>query len=468
MRKLFFSLCLFAAAAALSFAQSAIWAGNAARGNDDSFPPAVRSTGKSAGISLALPEGTLVRVKNQKNGITTDVTIVSGQGKPGIFLLLNSAAADSLEIHSGEVIMVEIEEKKAVANPFLDYSADPDAFKKNLNEEFLSTPVEDPDNAAAVDVAGEMDRMGYASGEEPAAEEAPSPEEPADETPLDAVVAVDALSPAGEPEEPAITVPPAGDDRAYEDVIIADGAESYDSVLDFTPEEEPSGEEPVETETFLSDSINLDADVPVEGEAPVEEPILIASAAETGSESVPEPEEVPAPVIDPGRVIYFLTPAELRPPEPVEETPVLPEWEEPADGSEQDGKGDLVVPSEKTPPPEDTVTVIKPAEPADGEDLVFVPQYVESADLNAFMQETLKAGSRYVQVASFSKISSDGLYEIMASLQEAFPYLPLLLLPGRDGKSYRLMAGPVSRDEVGILIYNMKARGFSQAFLSRE
>jgi hypothetical protein len=477
MRKLCICLCLFAVVTSFGFAQNALWAGNAARGNDDSFPASIRSSGKSAGISLALPEGTLVQVKNQKNGLTQDITIVKGQGKPGIFILLNSAASDALEIRAGEVIMVEIEEKKAVSNPFLDYSADPDSFKKNLNEEFVASPAEDPDNTAAVDVTGEMERLGYGdeevvNGEEPGLAEELPPVVP-DKPPVVAVEEEDEPVEATEPvaEESVIEAPPVTDDREYEDIIIADGSETYDSELDYTPEETVPEEAPAEA--FLSDSITIPAE---KAEEPVitEEPASVAVAAEEAADEPAAPaepdSETPAePVIDPGRVIYFLAPAELRPPEPVEEAPVLTTWDENAAESDSaigDEAGSETE-AEEEKAPSDDVLVLNAESPSE-EAITFVPQYVESDELKAFMKETLDAGSRYVQVASFGRESLDDIYNNMVSLQEAFPYLPLLLLPGDGGKTFKLMVGPVSRDEVGILIYAMKARGFSRAFLSRE
>ena len=481
MRKLCISLCLFAVVTSFSFAQNALWAGNAARGNDDSFPASIRTSGKSAGISLALPEGTLVQVKNQKNGLTRDITIVKGQGKPGIFILLNSAASDALDIHSGEVIMVEIEEKKAVSNPFLDYSADPDSFKKNLNEEFVASPSEDPDNTASVDVTGEMDRLGYGPEEVAAAEEPASEPDTAVEPAPAVETAPDVTEepPVAAVEEPVIEAPPVTDDRAYEDIVIADGSETYDAELDYTPEEAVPEEEPVET--FLSDSISIPADTteePAVAEEPaaVEEPAEVAAAAEEPAidpivtEVPPEEAVTEAPaetVIDPGRVIYFLAPAELRPPEPVEETPVLTTWDENSVETETAVNDTAETVNAEEKPPSEDVLVLNGTTPAE-EDITFVPQYVASDDLKAFMKETLDAGSRYVQVASFGRESLGDIYNNMVSLQEAFPYLPLLLLPGNDGKTFKLMVGPVSRDEVGILIYAMKARGFSQAFLSRE
>ncbi|MDC7219689.1 MAG: hypothetical protein PQJ59_07105 [Spirochaetales bacterium] len=486
MKKLIFSLILLAGSLSVSFAQSAIWAGNATRGNDDAYPASIRSSGKAAGLSLALPEGTLVQVRNRKNGKTADVTIVSGQGKPGIFLLLNSSAADALDIHTGEVIMVEIEEKSSISNPFLDYSSDPDGFKRNLNEEFLTSPGTNPDDPSSLDVEGEMDKMGYETEEEDAslAEES-SPEETAVaalpdtddavieeeellmeeitvEDPLEGELLVDAgeaeteeiieenpivvetpieeTPPVEEPELEELYVPEAEGD--FEEIIIATGKDDYDEELDYSSKEEP----------FLSDDLTADELVkeePVlEESAPVEEPIVEEAPVLAETEEAPKEE----PVIDRERVIYFLTPAELRPPEVEEEEPALPEWNE--------SEGEVLTVEAEEP-------VAEPEKEGE-EEIIFVPQYVESDDLEEYMEETRESGARYVQVALFDKNASEEIYDNMGILQDAFPYLPILLMPGSTENTLRLMVGPVSRDEVGILLYAMKAHGFADAFLNRE
>ena len=474
MKKILLGLFLIITASVLCSAQSALWAGNAARGNDDAFPASVRSSGKAAGMSLALPEGTLVQVKNQKNGQTVDVTIVAGLGKPGIFLLLNSTAADALSIHTGEVIMVEIQEKSSVSNPFLDYSADPDSFKKNLNDDILAKAGDDPDNTAAVDVEGEMSRMGY----EAAAETEPVATEETAESPT--VVEPLPVEESSEPEE-SITVPETDDDRDFDDIVIAESEETYDAVLDYgdgaeeavpEPEAVPEEETVAEETPFLSEDLTLTVPEP-EKEGPAEETALAMAE--------PEPEEPAAEEeaggtgaeasvpIDPDRVIYFLTPAELRPPEPAEdEAPPLPVWEKEEDvltvatAEEEPGKEESGVPAEET-----AGNAFAEAT-SDEPEIHFVPQYIDPDDLETYMRDTLEDGSRYVQVASFGREDSRRVYDRMVELQKSFPYLPIILLPGTGRDTFKLMVGPVSRDEVGILLYTMKSRGFPDAFLNRK
>ena len=548
MKKLLLSLCLVIFASAVCFAQNALWAGNAARGNDDIYPASVRSSGKAAGMSLALPEGTLVQVKNQKNGQTVDVTIVAGQGKPGIFLLLNSAASDALDIHSGEVIMVEIREKSSVSNPFLDYSADPDRFKKSLNDEIVSPRQNDPDNTATVDVEGEMNKMGYEETEESTAVEeeesvpvVDSPvlaaaEEPSitedtaipEDTTVEAEPAGDTLllSPDGADEdidtpdaileeeeaelvtavreddipEGEIVVPETDGSRDFEDIIIADSEETYDAVLNYgdtkeekteevaveenpVPEEKVTAveetsspavtEEPAESEPeaegtpFLAEDLTL---TDLNGQEEISEPV----------ESEAVPEERSTPPVDPGRVIYFLTPAELRPPEPVEdeETP-LPVWEKDEDSlsltasTSDSGEGTAAL-SEADPVAEGDILIADSSENGEGAEspviepeIHFEPQYVELDELEKYIRETLEDGSRYVQVASFGRRDYSQIYGNMVNLQKSFPYLPMILLPVEGESTLKLMVGPVSRDEVGILLYAMKANGFADAFLNR-
>ncbi len=527
MKKLLLSLCLVIFVSAVCFAQNALWAGNAARGNDDIYPASVRTSGKAAGMSLALPEGTLVQVKNQKNGQTVDVTIVAGQGKPGIFLLLNSAASDALDIHSGEVIMVEIREKSSVSNPFLDYSADPDRFKKSLNDEIVSPRQNDPDNTATVDVEGEMDRMGYEAIEESAAEE----EQPAPVEDTPAVAAADEPSipddkaveaePAGDtlllsvdeaaedtetldaapeneetevvtavreediPEE-EIVVPETDGSREFEDIIIADSEDTYDAVLNYGDSKEEKAEEVAVEETAVEETPSpAVVEEPAESEAEAEGTPFLAEDLTlndlNGQEEISEPaqpeaapEERDSPPVDPGRVIYFLTPAELRPPEPVEdEEAPLPVWEkdedslsltasspEAGEGAADLSEGDILIadPSEKEEAAESPV--IEP-------EIHFEPQYVELEELEKFIRETLEDGSRYVQVASFGRKDYSLIYGNMVNLQKSFPYLPMILLPVEGESTLKLMVGPVSRDEVGILLYAMKANGFADAFLNR-
>nr|MDA3851228.1 SPOR domain-containing protein [Spirochaetaceae bacterium] len=199
-------------------------------------------------------------------------------------------------------------------------------------------------------------------------------------------------------------IPDVEEDHRIYDEIIEGGFSSGEVIALIEPA--PHRDNRDAGEELFGDNIEDTQDV----EEPVEEPV-----DQTTEEPIEEP-------ILADRIIYFLTPAELRPPEIVE---II----------EEDGSS--------------TVSL--------------VPQEVTQDELNEIISEPIQRGSRYIQVASYSEESLDQVYCEMAQLKTLFP---MILQPDEvDGKTvYRLLVGPATRDEMGVLLkYHLPAQGYNEA-----
>jgi hypothetical protein len=424
---------------------SNVYTGNATRGSDSSFNIPGGEEGLY-GISMIVPAGKTLRVTNLKNNKTAEILIVEGKGKPGIQLLLNSQAADVLDIHPGEIPQVTSVELGSEANPFLSYNEDPEGFKQDLEEEFFDKVNDDPDYGTSVDVEEEMTELGY---------ETASPTPPAAQL---------------EEEKPEIIierppeVPVEEDKGEFEDIIIANVKDDVDDTLEIENSkskdepvmEEEKTEEPIgapevivtdevvkesadtndSPEAFLSDIINTEPEPTLE--EPKEEKEI------TVNEELPE-----SPAKNPGSVIYFLTQAEPRPPQIENAGEDSVEEEIPAIDEKKEG---ILIPL----PSLDGLEI-------DGSMNLFTPQYVEPEEFKEYIGEIEKSGSRFIQIINFSEDNKADLMKNMEELFNAFPYLPIAV----DNEKNVLLAGPVSRDEVGILLYAVKAHGFKDAIVKR-
>ena len=158
-----------------------------------------------------------------------------------------------------------------------------------------------------------------------------------------------------------------------------------------------------------------------------EEPVV----AEVEPEPEPEPEpEVPYP----DDVEVVLIPAEDRPPEPI-------------DLEEED---DRHIALEPEPPvqPEPPVELPEP------------PGVVHDTDFP--ITPVLETGAYYLQVGAFSKI--DSAKRLSADLSARYPVTLVSSGPPEDPR-YKVMVGPVNRDESGLLLFSFRSRGYRDAFI---
>lgn len=442
-------IILFLCCATVSLSAGTLWSGNAVRGSEDDFSGYYDRAGTMLGASRALPAGTVIEVTNQLNEESVTVTIIGENARPGVFLLLSPEASLQVSLDKGEMILVQAQEKPGSGNSlFQDYQDDRDAYlEENAYDEPLKS--NDPDNNILALSQEELNAINSqeetpldevleeAIVEEEVPEEVAVEEELIDEVLIEEVAVEEVLTeevPEEIPEETELIeepedydevvvgnfgsreviplVEPAGPEESFEEELfpVVEEAEEEEPKEEEIPAEEvPAEEVPAEEEMIEESPVEEIPEEPIE-EALEENPV----------EEVEETEPVEEPVtVD--RVIYFLTPAPLKPPEVVH--------------VEENG--------------EDTTVSL-------------IPQEVTSEELNGLMAEPLQKGKRYIQVASFSIESIDSMYQKMAELKIFFPMV--LLEPDESNENYRLLVGPASRDEMGVLLkYHLPAQGFNDA-----
>jgi hypothetical protein len=178
--------------------------------------------------------------------------------------------------------------------------------------------------------------------------------------------------------------------------------------------EEPSAElhEPVETADMILPVEEGEAEEPAEAEAPVKaEP---APAVDLTME-----EELNGDVLPSGEnVIYFLTPSDFRPP-----------------------TGPVPVREEK-------------------EDII--PVLVDRSALEDYIVANLNNGSSYIQLGAYS--SPESIYSEIEAIEARYPMV--VWTENRAGGTvYKLLIGPLTRDETGVLSYRFRDSGYADLFL---
>ena len=177
-----------------------------------------------------------------------------------------------------------------------------------------------------------------------------------------------------------------------------------------------------------------------------------------------------------------LVPAEVRPPEVIEGENVLvegePEAEEPLDKDIAEHSPEIEVtvveaePEEPEPEAVEIEVVVEPMEPeAETVELVEVepePPAVPQAELmppaEVQMVSKLVQQKHYLQLGAFKEKNS--AIKAAGSLVETYP-VTILTDDAAAGVSYKLLLGPLSADESGVMLYNFRAGGYSDAFIRR-
>ena len=216
---------------------------------------------------------------------------------------------------------------------------------------------------------------------------------------------------------------------------IADDAGSIEKVTDpegdsFLHEpvpvplpDDPSGllvpeDSPPEDRVPGTEMKSLEGEVDVAVEETPEEPVPAVPEVRE-PEALPEISSGMIPETgDKDNVIYFLTPSDFRPPE----APAAPPEEE------------------------------------------IVPVYVERDVLEDRIADQLSNGSSYIQLGAYS--SAALVYSEMESIATRYPMV-VWTEKTEKGKIYKLLIGPLTADETGVLVYRFKAKGYPDLFLYR-
>ena len=408
----------------LALSAEPVWSGNASVDSGE-FVNFIEDT-PLAGASSSFTRNTVIEVTNSQNGRTVEVTIVKRAPRPGVFLVLSGPAGDVLDFPADQVVPVQVRvvsdtETSAYENRF--ESSDPDinpavTLPEETDEAGALVP---PDTSAKVDTAAVGEGSGIETVESEPAEAdfldgpvpVPLPEEP--EEMLAVVDTEDTAVISGE-TAPVVTEGSAEISEAAEETapveIVEEVIESAEPVLI-----------PGAAETAIEEPILPLEEEPVAEVLPVEVPEESEETvlpAETVEETAPvaelPPEEFIPEDADNDNVIYFLTPSDFRP-------PVAPEAEE-----------------------------------------EIVPVYVERDVLEDRIEDQLNNGSSYIQLGAYS--SSAIVYGEMESIATRYPMI-VWTEETEDGTIYKLLIGPLTPDETGVLVYRFRSRGYGDLFLYR-
>jgi hypothetical protein len=415
MKRIIF-LVILGLACALSVSAQKIWEGTVVAGRYGDFPP----TGYY-GASNVFPRNSLVNVQNISNGKTVQLIISGGLEDPAMFLTVSRQAADALDLQRNDSANVRAclaaggSEAFMPAYADLPYSSDPE--------------VNPAARAGDVNALVEKDfpfREKKEKGHVAVIPE-PVPETPPAETPP---VAAPPVEPEPAPEEP-----PSISDR-----VPANGSEKLEikeNPFAELPEEKPSISERISAETdpridegWVLEDVEA-APVPVEGIAgtgdlPVPgepEPAPAASEAET-------PESAEAETETETETIVTLEPAQARPPAEEETSSAL----------------DSII-----------AAIPEPSAP--------VEEVEEKwAEENLPLVTSLPEKAYYLQVASHK--NPESVKPVVDTITAIYPVYPVVVLAQTgDDPFYRVMVGPLKEDERGLILRQIKAKGYRDAFL---
>lgn len=337
MKRLWVALLLLAAAGAV-FGDS-IWTGNAARGGLADFPS---DGGSFLAASNSFPRNTRLEVTEPRSEKSVVVTVSGRLPTPGIFILLDSAASEELDLPIDQVLPVRVR-----------VLADSAGASSLVFDEGAMTSDTDYNPAAGIGEIGETRFVEGAVADEPVSEE-----------------------------------PEVADPEIIADAVTAPEVEVAD-----------------ESETILA--YDLDDENP---------------AADISGE---------------GKVLYFLAPSDLRPPEMAEDVPVIPEY-----------AGPVVEP--ETPAVE-IVEVTESTELVTGSSVAGLP-----------VLGVIEAGSRYLQAGAFRDPAL--LADAADPLRKTYPLV--VADEVREGQVlYRLLVGPLTPAETGVTRLSLADAGYPGAFL---
>jgi hypothetical protein len=447
------------------------WKGSAAMGRYGEFP----MNGLYA-ASNAFPRNTFIEVRNTKNGRTVKVIVVDRLRDPGLFILLSRDAAIALGMSDTEIINVEAVippsdraalsympvEKAYSPDPDINPAAevgDPDA-KIVLTEELF--PEEDIELPEAVLATAEEAEEAEEEIETAAAEaDDEFSESDAEYMALYTEPVIEAAAVSAEEE----TVETVYVEEAAEETALAEEPEAVEEVIAAAaPEvlEETAIAEETESaeEIALTEEPEALEEITLAGEPVITEELYTAEAEEEPAEvytdeiaeepaAVVEEEPAVAAEIEEEELEYVLEAAEPKPPVEVTAETVIAAAEETA---------------EKTPA-EEAVIELK----ADKTEVTAVkeeavkPLPAEVIETAAVVKPVLEGKANYfIQLGAFTDRAG------AVKLQSVLPKNPpaFIIQESSGAKTvYKVVVGPVTKDERGSLLNFYKTRGYKDAFL---
>ncbi|MFQ3620507.1 MAG: hypothetical protein SNJ78_06130 [Spirochaetales bacterium] len=412
--------CLFILTSAL-YSQRA-WEGTATVARYGEFPPS-----GMFGLSNSFERNSIVDVENLNTGKQARIVITGRVVDPTIFLVVSEEAAQALGMGKTDIARVRV---SPVVTPGINPSL--------LQPELPLSPDPDMNPSARV---GSAPAEGSPSLPPPVIPttgvESPTSKEPAPST-------IVASSPPDEPTAPPEAVPPAPS--------TAPSAEP--SIL----WKEPSRENPLasmekslqdrDKEPFSSFGIYLGATSEArEVASKPEEPKPIQSEPsekrKAESAAIPRPSEV-------GEKPEL--PFEVPLAESLKAAPVPQEIQKKGELEQEESKVEILLalePAEERPPVLDIAPSSEKVTPEKG-----IPS-------PTFSTGSLQKGVLYLQIGAFTTLG--GVQELWNRFHMHYPMVIL-----KDDKILRVLVGPLSKDEKGIIYNTFRSLGFRDAFLLKS
>jgi hypothetical protein len=399
----------------VSLSAQQVWEGTGVAGRYGDFP----YTGYY-GYSNIFPRNSLVNVQNIANGKIVQIIISGALEDPALFLVLSRQAADALGMDRSDTAGVRVSLAATAADPIvrgysdLPYSNDPEvnpaARAGDVNSGVEKNPLP-PEKIPAVTEKTETKTGAAALGTEAAATKDRAEKE----------------------ESPSISsrVPAAREDIEIKESPFAELPEERPNLSGRTGADDPGiGEnwvlEDLEGAKRPADSAAAVGELPVPpSDVPAESSPKTAEAEKT--ETTPEAGTKTETIIT-------LEPAEPKPP------------------TEEAGASSKALDSIIASIPE------TPADPAASS---------EWARENLPLVTSLPVKSYYLQVASYRNPAR--VKPLVNSLAAAYPVYPVVVLDTSDAHPfYRVMVGPLGEDERGLILHQIRAKGYKDAFLKEN
>ena len=419
------------------------WEGSAVIGRHGAFP----AEGFYA-ASNSFARNTVVQVTNLETGRSVEVIIVTRVSEPGVFLSLSDEAGEELGMDRSAPTRVSVRpvETRVITPPTVvgdrPLSPDPDLNPLAQLEDpdgpyLLPLPAEDPPTAdvepvplAAPPARGIAGGVVRSAGVVPAARAAPG----------DEVGRVDA--PRRLPQQAPLAIDPQLEEQPFfappAEVVETNRMEEAVATLRgrVPPKELHPPPRDDEVFTFLDVPRQLAVSRPIEhslAEAPLPDERAPRIADRPAAEALGKIEQPRPPLM------VELPPAEL-PDDPPPGIAV-----EPTPPSLADDNG-VILRLEPAVEPAPRVTVDEWA--------------LESLPLQAELEES----SYYLQVGAFA--SPRSARNLIDRMQPEYP-LAVTAADQNDRTLYRVFVGPLSQDETGVVLYQLRAGGYRDAFVRR-
>lgn len=417
----------------------ATWEGTAVVGISSDFP----DNGLTAACN-SFPKDSTIELRNLENGKLVRVVISRGLDNPGVFIVLSPKAASELGMKPGVSSRIRATVVPASSLP----SPDSATASRSQDPDFNPALLAGPDTGAQPTPSAEAP----ASGAEAAAlspETTPAPEAAASQGHL--AEAQQPTLPAGEnaavmggdqpvPAAPETPAPAPALAAASEPPLPPSEAGTV------IGGDQPTAPAVASPELGLADATASPAPAPELAASPAagsSEGSAAPAPSPVASEATPSTEPtstaVPAPPAG-GEQVLSLEPAAARPPpSSAASTSAAP-------------PSTAVAPAEVATAPVSTPAQEQAASPAGM--AVRQPSQID----------TLEKGAYYVQIGVFARYQ--GLVDAASDLDLAWP-LAAEKVAGPKGDQYRLMVGPVARDESGLYVLRLRSLGYRDAFVRR-